>query len=570
MAHPITSFFSLPARAKFWTACHHLLLAMTIASATVLAEQTKWFAPFDLITRSLMTYFQAWKDVRVRQERSSEGYETVWRPSAAGDRPLVIVVPQLPVQAGAKGLTPAEFAAALIRAAVRQNPRVLALQLDSLDPHWDDPRLNDPACDFLLQSEHRVSSFTPIPDTCQSPTADDSVESLLRNAAARAALKQVLAEAAKSTPLVIKVPSMPLSLDQFNSLRNRKNIFDQRVALRSMVWALDLCETPNVRIAYDWEPLEGGVIFERLVPSLGNVAYEVHRHLESKRRSGSQQFVAADIDPAMDACAPFHASALTQLIGSFSDSREIEFAATAFFGQIESMTGSSGFGGIGTINSRYHETMTHGIYLDIQSLRPGEPVGNLIPHGLHQKVVFLGDDLIRADLLQLKQRPEVDYQAAVFYSDLHGTIGLRHVTAFLLDVALGTLLGMLFALSWGLYGRARIEMDGEVTSSVQGIFAKIPLYLRSRGILVLNLVLLVCLTWATFALANYFMRKDVWINPLPLVLGMSLKGLLASRQSAGERVVDNGWAFFNHHPDVIIQLPIIVISIGLVLYHGLK
>ncbi len=570
MAHPITSFFSLPARVKFWTACHHVLLAMTIASATVLAEQTKWFAPFDLITRSMMTYFQAWKDVRVRQEKSLEGYEMMWKPSAAGDRPLVIVVPQLAAQAGAKGLAPAEFAAQLIRAAVRQNPRVLALQLDSLDPHWDDPRLNDPACDFLLQPEHRASLYTPIPDACRSQTGDDSVDSLRRDTAARAALKQVLAEAAKSTSVVVKAPSMPLSLDQFNSLRNAKNIFDQRVALRSMVWALDLCKTPNVHIAYDWEPRQGGVIFERWVPSLGNVVYAVHRHLESKRRSGFQHLVAADIDLAMDACAPFHAPAVTQLIGSFSDSQEIELAAAAFFGQIETMTVFSGFGGIGTINSRFHETMAHGIYLNIQSLRPGEPVGNLIPHGLHQKVVFLGDDLIRADLLQLKQRPEVDYQAAVFYSDLHSTIGLRHVTAFLLDVALGTLLGVFFSLSWGLYGRARIAMDGQVTSSVRGIYAKIPLYVRSRGILLLNLVLLVCLTWAMFAMANYFMRKDVWINPLPLILGMSLKGLLASRQSASERVVDSGWAFFNHHPDVILQLPIIVISIGVVLYHGLK
>src|SRR5437870_6181686 len=148
MADREANFLSLSTRPKFYAVLHHVLLAMTIASATVLAAQTRWFAPFDLTTRSMMTYFQAWKDVRVRQEKSSQGYEMKWMPSAAGDRPLVIIVSQLPAQAAAVGLDPVEFAAQLIRGAVQQSPAILALQLDSLDPHWDDPRLNDPECDF--------------------------------------------------------------------------------------------------------------------------------------------------------------------------------------------------------------------------------------------------------------------------------------------------------------------------------------------------------------------------------------------------------------------------------------
>jgi hypothetical protein len=571
MADREANFPLLSTRGKFYAALHHVLLAMTIASATVLAAQTRWFAPFDLTTRSLMTYFQAWKDVRVRQEKSSQGYEMKWMPSAAGDRPLVIIVSRLPAQAAAMRLDPAQFAAHLIRGAVQQSPAILALQLDSLDPYWDDPRLNDPTCDFLLAPEYKISEAAAIPDACRSPTGDTAfaVDSLRHASAARSILKQVLMEAAKSTFVVVKAARLPLSVDAFNDLKYSKNVFQQRVALRSLVWTLELCQIPNLHIAYDWESEENGLVFERGIPSLGNVVYEVHRQARSKVRPPGFQYVAeTDIDPGMDACAPFRASASARLIGFFSEPREIESEATSFFHKIESMTVASGFGSIGTINGRYHETLVHGTYLDIGNLRPGERIGDLIPRGLQNRVVFLGDDAVRANLLQMKGQPEVDFQAAVYYSNLHSTIGLKHVSAFLLDVALGSLLGGLFAWSWGLYGRMRTAMDRQSAKSVRGILAKAPFYAVARGVLLANLVLIVFLTWGVFVLANYFLRKDVWINPLPLLLGMSLKGLLASRQAASEREAHDWWTFYNQHPDVIFQIPIIILSIAVVLYFG--
>ncbi len=209
-----------------------------------------------------------------------------------------------------------------------------------------------------------------------------------------------------------------------------------------------------------------------------------------------------------------------------------------------------------------------GIFADIRGLPAGERIADVIPRGLHNKVVFLGDDTLRTNLLQFKGQPEVDFHAAVFYSNMHSAIGPTHVFAFALDVALGSLLGLLFAWSWGLYGRARMTMDRLSAKSVRGILAKAPGYFRARGVLVFNLVLLACLTWVVFALANYFLRKDVWINPLPLVVGMSLKGLLASRQVGSEHEVRDWWAFFNQHPDVLLQIPIIVVSIAVVLYLG--
>jgi len=113
-------------------------------------------------------------------------------------------------------------------------------------------------------------------------------------------------------------------------------------------------------------------------------------------------------------------------------------------------------------------------------------------------------------------------------------------------------------------------MDQLPARSLGGIFVKAPAYFRSLGILVLNLILLAALTWAMFAIANFFLRNGVRINPLPLVLGISIKALLASRQIGAEHHAQDKWTFYNYnqHPDVLLQIPIILISVGMVLYLG--
>jgi hypothetical protein len=52
------------------------------------------------------------------------------------------------------------------------------------------------------------------------------------------------------------------------------------------------------------------------------------------------------------------------------------------------------------------------------------------------------------------------------------------------------------------------------------------------------------------------------------VLGMSIKGLLASRQEHHGAEPRDWWEFYNHHPDVLLQIVAIVISIALILRVG--
>jgi hypothetical protein len=78
--------------------------------------------------------------------------------------------------------------------------------------------------------------------------------------------------------------------------------------------------------------------------------------------------------------------------------------------------------------------------------------------------------------------------------------------------------------------------------------------------------LLAGLVAATLYAAQWLLRHDVWINPLPLVVGMSLKGLLASRHLDTEREARGWWGYYNRHPDIVWQVPIILASIAAAWY----
>jgi hypothetical protein len=261
-------------------------------------------------------------------------------------------------------------------------------------------------------------------------------------------------------------------------------------------------------------------------------------------------------------CAPFLDSFSDRQIASLWSPRDAQRETRKIIKKISILTEPPPLASIGTISSRYYETLAHGIYADVRTLPPGRPIADIIPRGLRNRVVFLGDDAV------LTQVPEVDFHAAVYYSKLHGAIGPKHAFAFLFDVALGSLLGPLFAWSWRAYGRARATMDQVPATSLRQAIPKAPSYLWARGVLGLNLVLIVGLTWMMFAAANFLVRHDVWINPLPLVVGMSLKGLLASLHPGDEDKIQDWWTFFNKHPDAPLQLLCILFSIGAVLYTG--
>ena len=147
MADPEVARRSMAVR--LYAGLHHLLLAATIASVTLLLQQFSWFTPLDLATRGLASYVQAALDERERGNLGTKGMAPIWDPDAAGDRPLVVIVNNLPAQAADARMHPMAFAAELVRAAAQQKPRVLAVGLD-LDPFLDDPLLNRPECNYPI------------------------------------------------------------------------------------------------------------------------------------------------------------------------------------------------------------------------------------------------------------------------------------------------------------------------------------------------------------------------------------------------------------------------------------
>jgi hypothetical protein len=191
-------------------------------------------------------------------------------------------------------------------------------------------------------------------------------------------------------------------------------------------------------------------------------------------------------------------------------------------------------------------------------------LGNIAWHAAR----FLGDDQYVIRVLHFDQRPLVDFHAAVYYSNLHGAQSLKHVAGFLLDVGLGTVLGVLFGRLWAWYARARMAMDQTVATSLHGMVTKAPSYFRARGVLLMNLILQIALIMGMFVVAYALLRVHVWINPLPLVVGMSIKGLLASRQLHVGQEPQDWWGFYNRHPDVPLQVLIVVVSLGFAWYFG--
>jgi surface antigen len=170
---------------------------------------------------------------------------------------------------------------------------------------------------------------------------------------------------------------------------------------------------------------------------------------------------------------------------------------------------------------------THSYHKDIDP-RQIDPVGSSLPLGLQDRVVFIGRNFPQYKSILGKTSPEVEFQAAIYYSNQHEITALSLGIAFLIDLSVGTFLGFCFAWSWGGYARAKSRMDEIPAVRWREKFRA---WMWARLVLLpSNLVLLVCLILLSLWAPDRLVRYGLWINPLLLVLVMSLKGLLGSRQ----------------------------------------
>jgi hypothetical protein len=547
------------AAVRLYAGLHHVLLAATIASVTLLFQQFAWFTPLDLATRGVVSYVQGKLDEAERDNLGrTKGLAPIWSPDAAGDRPLVIFVYNLPAQANDAGMHPMAFAAELIRAAAQQKPRVLAVGLD-LDPYFDDPLLNQPECNYPIVPvrDKPVAAASLAPCDLPGVNPDSSRRYVAWALEGRARLRNTLEAVSRDTTLILTAPPLPLTVRAFDEVVRREDPVGDRILLRRVAWTASMCEMADVHVALRL-PAGDAMTFARNEPSLGNIVWQVSRR---SRAAGGDVRQAVLATPVADACAALRGGAAggVQQVGGRTDVRLIQ--------NLEAMAAPPGVSSVGILSGRYYETLAHQGYVNVNSVRPGQSLSRVVPPGLRDRIVFLGDDAFLTRVLHVNRTPDIDLQAAVYYSNLHGVIGLKHAVAFVLEVLLGAVIGVVFAMSWAAYRKAKVRMDQVSATGLAGMRLKMPFYLRARGWLAWNLGLLAGIVSIMFFGSNWLLRHDIWINPIPLVVGMSLKGLLASRHlEADEHEVRDGWSFYNHHPDVIWQVPVILVTVCLAWY----
>jgi hypothetical protein len=169
--------------------------------------------------------------------------------------------------------------------------------------------------------------------------------------------------------------------------------------------------------------------------------------------------------------------------------------------------------------------------------------------------------------------PGVAVHAAAIAS--HGRIQTSHVRAWLFDVAVGTLLGMLFTALWT--GVARFSpLPPQPEPKRQGLlwFALKAWGQLSLATCVWAVALLI--GWAFMAGSGILLKHGLWMNPGPVVLGMFLHALLLKDDRQGHEAAhaDNAhenrmtWTDFTlHAPAWPLQ---VLLVIGAILWFMLR
>ncbi|WP_150698869.1 hypothetical protein [Pandoraea terrae] len=532
-------------------------------------ERMPWFAPVDLAARTVFSLNQ-WISVdNAEREAANKGRVSVWNPSVVEDRPLVLWVPNLLAQAWNRRMPPGAFAAELINALAAKRPKLIAISFDALDPLNDDPMLSDPACDGLRDNIRRraaaepgVSFLMPLEASrgaCMPPevTTKDVVDRIVNSQAGYGKFIRALDDASLQTRVVVKASLLP-NVSEFGQ-QEAGDPITFRIMSREIAFVKRLCDNPSLYVAWSQPQLWGGFFYDRHVATLGNLASYAARQPHAPN---GFRYVSDD-SSVDDLCVPFSGAPQSRQARAVlppgpgiepldvTDSRRI-------LEGIEDRRKQSGFNVIGTVTPRYLEIHSNLWEINEKWLKPGAPIGDMIPSdGLAGRVVFIGDDTRRDDLMGLKNQPEVALSAAVYYGNLHNATTLKHAFAFAGDVILGAALGWLFAWSWGGYWRARARMLASPVASVGGMVRQFPSWAYSRFLIVRNLALLAGLTYALFEAANWMVYwNDIWVNPLPLIVGMFVKGLLASRE-VGDTHPYDWWTYYNRHPDTPYQVLIV-------------
>jgi hypothetical protein len=520
-----------------WELLHHALLAATIAAILLALGTRPGFRLYDLALRAFVAQLQSLKDEDARRTLFTRGFVPTFSPHAAGDRPLVLLLRNPGEQSEYRQQSLTRFYADLIVELTYANPAVLAIDV-ALGPVIDDRVLVEgarvvPPKESFQEFMRKLPGEPPAREYPPAPSAEEiALEDRKR-------LQDAIRNAAKSFPVVLTAP--PFRWRDANDFRRWAALArppELRLFMRDLDWLAEVCRMPNVWVAMPIPLPEMVHTYSPSQETLGTVAAHV---------------VAPGAEPPRRTRI---CSTLDEFLSTPGSSRNYGLLVERI-GELE-MPAMNEQPAI--LNPQFYETTSYWTPLDAHNARRTDALAVIMPPGLKAKAVFVGAETTRHRALGSQKVSPVDIEAAIFYSNRNPVREVPHTLVFAAEVAFGTLLGVLFTFGWGRYVKAADRMD---QLPLRPLREKAGAWAWARLVLLpVNLALLIaCLVFAWW-LTDYALRGNTWINPVPLVIGMSLKGLLGSRQRHVGHRPQSFSELVKHHPDVLWQLAIVPVCLA--------
>ena len=475
---------------KRWIALHHLLLALTLASIMVIASRSPIYDQFDLQMHTLLSYYGLGGDAQPGEQKPA-----VWPVS----EDLKAVLPHF-VVAGPRlenlllrhrGETRG-YDADVLEAILSRHPRVVAVSNHDLAP-WTEP-------------------------------GEDPIAS-----ANQAHADAVLDGAAAGGTQVIL--SFPLPNPQWPSLESYRIAWIVKRCAAGVLFGIPI---PGLR--HDGVIDEGSMLYRQHYPTLGVVAAEVaSRGTANEHAADALAGLVCELAKAADGDVRKFLDMLvarTNLNGEPANSsegfeREVRYVNQQFFRALPAAKWSR-------LDYGKQEDGRDGIFPP--AVLPGDVVfwSSNVSSGVERTAAGEAQGYFR--------------DAQVYFSERRPIARASHKVAFLADVLLGLVLGYLFAFLWRRYAIA-----AEILNRVALLPArrKFVAWIKARIWLVVAIGVLPVILWLLLLAAEWRTLRGQWLNPLPIVIGMFIDGLMQSRLRAGDRHPHNLGEYVSRHVDVL-------------------
>ena len=487
---------------KRWIALHHLLLALTLASIMVIAARSPIYFEFDLLTHALLSYYGLGGDAQTSERKTP--VEPVSEDLKAVLPHFVVASPRLEALMSNHPGATRRYDTDVLTAILSRHPRVVAVSNLDLAP-WNEPG-EDPDA-FADQAN-----------------ADAVLDSA----------------AAGGTQVIL---SFPLPKPQWPSLESYRIAWIVKRCAAGVLFGI-----PALGLRHDGVIDEGSMLYRQHYPSLGVVAAEVaSRRAAGERAADPRAGLVCELAKAANGDVKKFMDTLVARTDPYSElansseelNREIRFVNHQFFRALPAAKFSR---------------------LDYGKLEDGRD-GIFPPADVQRgEVVFWSSNVSSGvERTAAGDAPGYFRDALVYFSERRPIARASHAVAFLADVLLGVVLGYLFAFLWRRYAIA-----AEILNRVALLPArrKFVAWMKARIWLVVAIGVLPVILWLLLLAAEWWTLRGQWLNPLPIVIGMFIDGLMQSRQRAGDRHPHNLGEYVSRHVDVLyIQLPLIAVAI---------